>query len=142
MADATIICVLGMHRSGTSLVTRVVNLLGVYLGPENHLLAAAADNPKGFWEHRHMVETSEAILSAFAGGIFEPPAFPENWPSSPELAGLRERARTIIASDFAGAELWGWKDPRTCLAAPFWQHLLPPMRYVHCLRSPAETVQS
>src|SRR5690242_10584087 len=138
MARPTIICVLGMHRSGTSLVTRIVNLLGVYLGPETHLLAAAADNPKGFWEHRDLVRISEEILATFDGGAFEPPAFPENWPSGPELAHLRERARAVIARDFAGADLWGWKDPRACLTGPFWQYLLSPMRYIHCLRNPAD----
>lgn len=44
----TIVCVIGMHRSGTSLVTRILNLLGVDLGPAEQLMAPyAVDNPKG-----------------------------------------------------------------------------------------------
>ena len=38
MSAPTIVCILGMHRSGTSLVSRVLNVLGVYLGPEEHLM--------------------------------------------------------------------------------------------------------
>jgi len=142
MAGTTVICVLGMHRSGTSLLTRILNLLGVYLGPEERLLAAAADNPKGFWEHSGLVEINEAVLATFGGRFDKPPAFPEDWPGAPELAGLRAQARAVVARDFGGADLWGWKDPRNCLTAPFWQRLLPPMRYVHCLRSPAEAAPS
>jgi hypothetical protein len=142
MADPTIICVLGMHRSGTSLVTRILNLLGVYLGPEEHLMAAAGDNPKGFWEHRGLVTINEDILAMFGGGVDDPPLFPQNWQDVPQLAGLGERARAVISKDFAAADLWGWKDPRTCLTVAFWQRLLPPIHYVHCLRSPADAVQS
>ena len=46
----TAVLILGMHRSGTSALTRVLNLLGVELGSE--LMAAAEDNNEtGFWEH-------------------------------------------------------------------------------------------
>ena len=31
------IIVLGMHRSGTSLVTRLINMMGAYFGPEGSL---------------------------------------------------------------------------------------------------------
>lgn len=35
-AGVQVICVLALHRAGTSLITRIINLLGVYLGPEDH----------------------------------------------------------------------------------------------------------
>ena len=44
--------VLGMHRSGTSLVARMLNLMGVYFGPEGIGTNANEENPKGFWERR------------------------------------------------------------------------------------------
>ena len=37
MSEPTIVCILGMHRSGTSLVSRMLNVLGVELGPDEHL---------------------------------------------------------------------------------------------------------
>jgi len=44
-----VICILGMHRSGTSLLTRVLNLLGVELGAGDvFTMEPAADNPKGY----------------------------------------------------------------------------------------------
>ena len=35
------ICIAGMHRSGTSMITRLLNLCGLYLGPKTELSPAA-----------------------------------------------------------------------------------------------------
>ena len=43
------IIVLGMHRSGTSALTGVLNRVGVNLG--DNLVAPEADNPAGYWEN-------------------------------------------------------------------------------------------
>ncbi len=48
----TIICVAGMHRSGTSMVARMLNLCGVHLGEQKELLPAASDNPEGFGKYQ------------------------------------------------------------------------------------------
>ena len=45
------ICILGMHRSGTSTVARAVNLLGVSLGEDAKMMPPSPDNPEGYWEH-------------------------------------------------------------------------------------------
>jgi hypothetical protein len=139
---ATVVCTLGMHRSGTSLVSRVLNLLGVHLGPDARLLPARDDNPKGFWEHRRFVEINDAILEQFGGQWDSPPALPPLWPSDQRLAELAEEARHLLAEDFAGEPLWGWKDPRTCLTLPFWRDLIGPMRYVICVRNPCSVMSS
>ncbi len=142
MTMRQVLCILGMHRSGTSLVTRLLNLLGVYLGPEEHLIKPGYDNPKGFWEHQLLTDLNEEILREFGGNHLEPPQFPEGWESSPKLAGLRARARAVIKSGLGDADIWGWKDPRACLTLPFWQRLLPPMKYVICLRNPVDVASS
>ncbi len=137
-----IICILGMHRSGTSLIAGLLNLLGVYLGPEEHIMRPAEDNPKGFWEHDLLTALNDEILARLGGSWHEPPIFPSGWESSPQLADLRQRARAILQEDFGTAELWGWKDPRTCLTLPFWQKLLPSLQYVICLRNPVDVARS
>ena len=142
MTNPTIVCVLGMHRSGTSLVARVLNLLGVYLGPEAHLVSPAADNPKGFWEHRPIMTLNQNILVRLKGNCYDPPAFAHQWENSSALDDLRVQALDVVRRDFATADLWGWKDPRTCLTLPFWQQVLPPMKYVFCLRNPVEVARS
>ena len=131
-----------MHRSGTSLVSRVLNVLGVHLGPEEHLMRPSSDNPTGHWENRHIKEINDEILSILGGSWQEPPPLLAGWERSPELAAPRHRAREIIEGDFSGSDLWGFKDPRTSLTLPFWKRILDPMRYVICLRNPLDVAAS
>jgi hypothetical protein len=142
VSDQTIVCVLGMHRSGTSLVARLLNLLGADLGPEEHMIKPTSANPAGYWESRGIKEINDEILSRLGGSWLEPPDFAEGWERSPELADLRQQARELIRTDFAASELLGFKDPRNCLTLPFWQSILGPMRYVICLRNPVDVAAS
>ena len=137
-----IVCVGGMHRSGTSLATRLLNLLGVYLGPQDRLIPPRVGNPLGFWEHQKLTDLNDAILVRLGGTADEPPSFAADWGRDSKLDDLRLQARAIIREDFADAALWGWKDPRNSLTLPFWQALLPDMRYVVCVRNPLGVASS
>lgn len=137
-----IICILGMHRSGTSLLTRILNLIGLNLGPEYLLLHPRLGNLKGYWEHEEITYLNDAILAKHGGSWYEPPIFPPGWESDPSLDELKQRGRTLLHEAFANAKMWGWKDPRSCITLPFWQQLLPEMRYVICLRNPVDVAQS
>ena len=55
------ILVLGMHRSGTSPLTRVLNLLGAKL-PNNVMPPAPNNNEQGFWESRDLMVINDDIL--------------------------------------------------------------------------------
>jgi len=127
-----VVCVLGMHRSGTSLTTRVLNLLGVYLGSDDSMLASDRLNAKGYWEHESILEINDELLARFDGSWHAPPVFPPNWERAPEIADLRRQARVLLEEEFQEAELWGWKDPRTCLTLPFWRqaHSVDAVRHV------------
>jgi len=156
--QATVVCVLGMSRTGTSLTTRLLSLAGVYLGPAEELLdaelrqlvlegeqvmaKARGSNPEGHWEHYRLMRLNERILRSLGGNWREPPPLPAGWELSPALAAEREEARALLAESFAGHELWGWKDPRNSLTLPFWQCLLPRMRCVICLRNPLDVAAS
>lgn len=143
VCDQDIVCILGMHRSGTSLLTRILNLTGVDLGPDEILATEpTADNQKGFWEHSEIVAINNAILQRHGGSWDEPPPLPPGWETAAAIDDLRHHAQQLIQDQFAGAQLWGWKDPRSCLTLPFWQQLLPDMRYVICLRNPVDVAHS
>ena len=142
LESKTIVCVVGMHRSGTSVASRMIELLGASLGPEDRLMEARPDNPKGFFEHRFLSQINDEILSRFGGSWDSPPTFPDGWVLSPDLGDLRQRALDILGEDFGAAPFWSWKDPRTSLTLPFWQQLLPSMRYVICFRNPAGVARS
>jgi hypothetical protein len=56
----TVLFVLGMARSGTSALTRVLSLCGATLPPG--MIGAAKANPRGFWEPRQASFLNEKIL--------------------------------------------------------------------------------
>jgi hypothetical protein len=142
MIEPEIICIIGMHRSGTSLVARIVNLLGVCLGPQERLHGAAPENAKGFWENQDIVWLNEEIFSRFGVAWDSPMPLPPDWHSGPQIADLEQCARTLIRELFDNEAIWGWKDPRSSIVLPFWQRLLPPMLYVICIRNPVSVALS
>lgn len=142
MADATAVCVLGMHRSGTSLVAGMLQALGVELGPAEHLMPATANNPRGYFENQHITDINDELLARLGGTWDVPPRMSPEAFAQPGLADLRRTARKLLAQEFGASELWGWKDPRTCLVVPFWELLVPSPRFVLCLRNPADVTRS
>jgi hypothetical protein len=143
VCNQDVICVLGMHRSGTSLLTRILNLIGLYLGSDEALTTEpAAYNPKGHWEHKEISSICEAILKKHGGSWDEPPLLPPGWETAAAIGGVRHHAQKLIQDQFGEVQLWGWKDPRSCVTLPFWQQLLPNMRYIICLRSPVDVARS
>ena len=137
-----VICVMGMHRSGTSLIARMVNLLGVELGPEERLFPPQADNPKGFFEYIPFVLINERILDRHGGRWHAPPELAASWWRSPRALDLKLRVRALARRDFRDAPLWGWKDPRVCLTLPFWRSIYPDLIAIICLRNPLDVARS
>jgi len=49
-----VICIIGMHRSGTSMIARVLNLCRLDLGPSEQLMKPyEVDNPLGYFENEN-----------------------------------------------------------------------------------------
>jgi hypothetical protein len=135
------ICIAGMHRSGTSMVARVLHTAGLYLGREEDLKGPSEHNRDGFWEHRKFVELNEEILNELGGGWDCPPPFPDRWTEAEGLLRLKVKAEALL-EEFADREPWGWKDPRNSLTLPFWMDRFPAMKVVVCVRNPLEVVLS
>ena len=120
----------------------MLNLIDVYLGPEQLLMPPDFANPKGYWEHDEIVSLNDEILGRLGGSWDKPPTFPPGWENAPAIDDLKQRGRRLIQDSFANVDTWGWKDPRTCLTLPFWQQLLPNLRYIVCLRNPLDVAGS
>jgi hypothetical protein len=135
-------CIAGMHRSGTSLTSRVMNLLGVQLGPSSELTGARLDNPRGYWENDRLTLLNDRLLAELGGTWSDPPPLPEGWESDATLEPFRRRARVLVDQRFAGNELAGWKDPRNSLLLPFWRSVVPIAGSVFCLRDPRAVAAS
>ena len=114
--------VLGMHRSGTSALTRVLNLLGVELGDD--LMPPGPDNPSGFWEHQGIVAVHEQLLAALDRRWDDPRLMPDGWLESEPARNAAEAITVIVQRDFAGVPLWAVKDPRLCRLMPLWRNVL------------------
>lgn len=82
------VMVVGMHRSGTSAVTRAANLLGVPLGRADDLYSAE-DNPSGHWESRQLRDLDNVTLHVFGGFDTAMPPMPRSWPQSRRATHLR-----------------------------------------------------
>ncbi|HVU05841.1 MAG TPA: sulfotransferase [Polyangiaceae bacterium] len=134
--------VLGMHRSGTSLVSRILNLLGATLGPEDDLMPPKPDNPTGFWESLTVTQIHDDLFAELGGRWDRPPVLAEGWETAEKLDPFVNRIRAVVESHFAGAELAAWKDPRGSFFIPLWRRVVPVAGTVLCLRDPDEIVGS
>jgi hypothetical protein len=134
--------VVGMHRSGTSIVSRLLNLAGAHLGPEDDLMPPKPDNPTGFWEALSIAQLHDDLVSYLGGRWDHPPVLEDHWEYRPGLEPFLTRIEGILASHFAGAEVAVWKDPRGSLFIPLWRRVVPVAGTILCLRDPAETAAS
>jgi hypothetical protein len=135
------VAIVGMHRSGTSLLAQLLRCGGLYLGSDDQLLGPRPDNPEGFWEHTGFQDLNEAVLAGLGGRWDAPPAVPARWGEDPRLAAQHHDARQLL-NQFRGREPWGWKDPRTSLTLSLWRELIPNLRVILCLRNPLEVAVS
>lgn len=116
------ILILGMHRSGTSALTRVLNLRGAAL-PEVVLPANAA-NAAGYWEPAAIVSLHDRLLAEAGSAWDDPSEFPREWFETERgRAYVEELARTIGA-EYGDATLLVVKDPRACRLVPLWSNAL------------------
>lgn len=135
------IIVLGMHRAGTSAITRLINLMGASLGPEAQLLPATPDNPKGYWERIDVLQLHEWVLEQL-NADWHLVASVDPHTIDPELReGFTRRARAIL-TDMDSHQPWVMKDPRLCLLLPLWLPLLTAPVCVHIVRHPLATARS
>ncbi|MGD0464552.1 MAG: hypothetical protein ABSB74_18860 [Tepidisphaeraceae bacterium] len=138
------ILVLGMHRSSTSVLSRILNLMGMNLG--SNLLPPAADNESGFWEHRDIQHIHDRIYESFERDWTYVTPQPQRWWEDPRIEPWREQLRQVIVRDFSLCPLWGIKDPRLCDMLPLWRALLSALncqtKCVLIFRNPADVGRS
>lgn len=119
----SVILVLGMHRSGTSAVTRLVNMLGADVGQD--LLPPQADNPTGHWENAALVDLHRRVMEALGlSGWSDPTPLPEGWGDDDRLEPFRAELADILGESLDPERAWVIKDPRLCRLLPLWWPVL------------------
>ena len=144
MKNQQAILILGMHRSGTSVLSRLCNISGAYLGES--VIEPAADNPKGFWENKDIVLLHDELLEQLNRQWDTTMPLPDRWWDSPKIAATKQKLIDFLRDEFGDKPLWLVKDPRVCLLIPIWLDVLEELNVApHFLivnRSPEEIVES
>ena len=116
------VLVLGMHRSGSSAITRFLNFLGCTL--PSTLMPANPTNPAGHWESDAICAFNDRLLSE--AGSFWNDWLPihSDWSRSCTYRHNLSAAGDLVRSEYGDAGLFVLKDPRICRIAPFWYEAL------------------
>lgn len=133
--------VLGMHRSGTSVLARLLNLMGAYFGAEGVGTGANAENPKGFWERRDVRNLNDHVLHA-AGFDWNRVLGFDAARLPPALVDEFVGQASALVLDMDAHRPWLLKEPRLCLLLPLWRKVLEAPVCIHIHRDPAEVAGS
>ena len=137
------IFVLGMHRSGTSAVARVLNLMGAYVGEDADLMPPhARDNPTGYWERRELVIAHDEFLAAEGYAWDRVSGFEPARIDAPQRGALLHQLRDVVRRLSSHAAPWLIKDPRLCLLLPIWLDAAPQAACVVVVRDPRQVAAS
>jgi Flp pilus assembly protein TadD/GT2 family glycosyltransferase len=118
--------VLGMHRSGSSALARVLNLAGLRISSQ--LLPANQDNPSGYWEPQRVVSFNTALLEVFDRHWADPKPMPTNWDKR-EVGGhdftkIADLLRVEASQCTDAGSNMVIKDPRLSRLMPYWRQAL------------------
>ena len=124
--------VLGMHKSGTSLVSQILHHSGINMGCSIETHRSYDQGNK--YERHAVLRLNEEILGARRNTSVE-----INVAGKPTAtAEQHKRMRDIIASCNQAYDNWGFKDPRTSLVYSLWASALPEHKIIAIYRSPHE----
>ena len=140
------ICIIGMHRSGTSAVTRSINLLGAYLGEDTDFVIPLSDNPKGYWERSDIVGFNTRLLNQVKKSWDMAVPLQDKWNELESIRCFKSELTGFIKNKFADHALWALKDPRLSLVLPIWRDVLEELgikfSIVFVIRNPLDVAKS
>ncbi|MBD3230821.1 MAG: hypothetical protein GF329_21770 [Candidatus Lokiarchaeota archaeon] len=128
------IVILGMHRSGTSMVAGILARLGINMG--NEISGKGLANPMGYYEDQKFKKLNDEILMLSGGSWDNPPdeesIFQQQKLINKEIQNLLNNKKGI----------WGWKDPRTSLTIELYLPYLKKVFFLICHRSSPAVAKS
>ncbi|MBY7668175.1 MULTISPECIES: glycosyltransferase [Vibrio] len=139
----SVVVVLGMHRSGTSALTKALQVMGVSLS--ENLMPEGEFNPKGHWEDMDVVSINDKLLAHY-GHVWFSATQPQISLDDDYVQLLLEEAVAMVNQRVQQFPLWGFKDPRTSRLLCFWLEVLQRAnvvpKFVYALRNPLDIVRS
>lgn len=98
------VLILGSGRSGTSVMTKCVNLMGISLGTDNLLAPSKRINPKGYFENKDVINIHKSLGSR----IRYRPAF-KGYYDSPKIKKDRAALTTYLRNFLRMNSIWRLK---------------------------------
>ncbi len=138
------ILILGMHRSGTSAVTRVASLFGGQL--PTHLMKAGVGNETGHWESQKLADYHDSLLSQLNSAWYD--WRPLKWEqlSAVRLAEIRDELWRLLQEEYGDHSPFTIKDPRICRFAALFLSVLEEngvcTKVIIPFRNPLEVIHS
>lgn len=140
-----LVVVLGMHRSGTSAITRSLKVMDINLG-DNLIPAKEESNPKGFWEDREVNALNIRMLLALETDWHRLAPIEQGDVELLNRKGYFIGAVALLFQKTRDMPVFGLKDPRMAKLLPFWKPVMAKCqldaRYVITLRHPLSVVRS
>ena len=131
--------ILGMHRSGTSVLGRIITRLGFYPGPEEQLMPPLEENPTGFWERRDIRDINDKILKLHDSSWDCPT---RNFPTPSKLPKELSHNIATILSRMESRYPYFIKDPRISLTGNYWFPKYSRFLPILAIRNPIEVAYS
>ncbi|MFP5240128.1 MAG: glycosyltransferase, partial [Acidobacteriota bacterium] len=136
--------ILGMHRSGTSVLTALINRLGAAISSK--VSPGAQDNPDGYFEPLTLPSIHDAFTAAFGLHWHDPAPLPPEAFESPEAKACVQAIVDLLKTDFLDTPLFVVKDPRISRVAPLWIRALKEFEadphFLIAVRNPMEVALS
>jgi hypothetical protein len=148
MSYQHLILVLGMHRSGTSLVARSLRCLGAKLGPAAEW--SGPDNITGHWEHQGILTANETLLGQMGTSWDATEDLTEKiavgHALNPAFLNIERAVTRTLTAELNTHSPFGLKEPRLCRLLQFYGPILEDIgckvSVVHVVRHPAEVAKS
>jgi hypothetical protein len=148
VSPSPLLLIVGMHRSGTSLLGSLLPACGIAMpGP---LIAGDPHNPEGYFERADVTALQEQLLIDLERWWPSPRGMqplPEGWLQSRRGQEALQALIALLEPELARQQgPWAIKDPRSSLLLPLWQaacqQLGLPLQLLLAVRDPAEVMVS
>ncbi len=143
LSSQEIFIILGMHRSGTSMLAGALSLGDFYFG--HNLMKPSNDNVKGYFEHNEIVQIHEEFLNNIGYSWCDIRKIPVSI-NDDVIRLAQSKLNAVLTSDFKDSNFFAIKDPRHCRLLFLWQPILKQLnikpKYLFIVRHPVEIAQS
>jgi hypothetical protein len=138
-----VIVVLGVGRSGTSLLMQILASLGV--GGSKEMMPPNASNPEGFHEDINVVNVHKQLYKDLNASPIIP--LTQNWMNEKVTKQALVRLKEITSNELERNKgVWCFKDPRTSTFLPLWIKLFNQLKivpkFIFAVRKPSSVIQS